>query len=438
MIPIAAEEAAAAIRRWFDAAVSAVNPANAVQSHLRRCDLVLQVDDRTIPITGRLFVAAIGKAALGMSRGASAVCGDLIERGLIITKDGHLDSPLPERFEAYEASHPIPDRRGIEATERLLSRVSDYGEGDVVLALISGGGSALMEAPIAGVSLTDVATTTDLLLRAGAPIQDLNAVRIPLSRVKGGGLRRSAPNAHFVTLLLSDVLGNDLRVIASGPTVPTDFTREGAIDVLVRYQVIDRVPIGVRAALSAESESVDDVIFGNDATAVVGDNASALEAFTKAAGQNGRTARIVRKEQQGEARALAKRWVELLRSCDSQLDLLLGGGEATVTVCGNGEGGRNTEFALAAGIELEQRGLTGWMVASLATDGQDALTGVAGAIVTAKTIKDARGFGIDPERALVNNDSLAVFRAAGGVIESGPTGTNVNDIYVALRIASSE
>jgi len=426
-------ETFASIRRWYDAAVQAVDPASAVRRYLEVGPDGLNIGRRRLPLRGRLYVAAIGKAALGMAVGASEIAGERIAHGLIITKDGHLEGSVPPRFEAYEASHPIPDERGTGATEELLRLLSETNSEDVVLALISGGGSALMEAPVDGVSLQDVATTTDLLLRAGAPIHDLNAVRVPLSRVKGGRLRLAVPNAKFATLLLSDVLGNDPRVIASGPTVSTAFTPEGAVVLLKRYGVFDRVPDSVRAALILGREAWNEELFAGDIVQIVGDNAIALEAFAEAVRDDGRRVCVSWQAKQGEARALAKEWVEHLESISSDIDLVLGGGEATVTVRGDGRGGRNTEFALAAGLELERRDETGWVIASLATDGQDALTGVAGAIVSSKTISECCAVGIDPVAALEQNDSLTIFETVGGSFVPGPTGTNVNDIYIALR-----
>jgi glycerate 2-kinase len=427
-------EAMGAIERWFAQALSAVDPTRAVRAVLTCSDGKLVVTGQAVPRRGSLFVAAIGKAAQAMAQGAVAVCGDSIDAGFILTKDGHLTGPTPDRFEAYEAAHPIPDKRCTAATEQLLHRLGSLGEGDVVLALISGGGSALLEAPLPGVTLADVARTTDLLLRAGAPIQHLNEVRIPLSLVKGGGLRRAAPQARFVTLILSDVLGNDTRVIASGPTVSTDFTGAGALEILNRYDLKSRVPAAVIDALIQSRELTDDSIFHGDIVSIVGDNASAVGEFAKAANDDGLASEVAWRAREGEATKLAVAWVKECLSAPDDVDLLLGGGEATVTVNGEGVGGRNTEFALAAALELERLGRSDWAVASLATDGQDALTGVAGAIATVGSLERARACNIDPFDALARNDSLAVFRAAGGCVEPGPTGTNVNDIYIALRI----
>src|SRR5215217_6051763 len=257
-------EGVAAIERWFRKALAAVDAVRAVTAHLEMSPGCLQVDGQLVPVDGRLFVVAVGKAAGGMASGAATVCGDAIAAGIVLTKDGHLAEPAPHAFDSFEAAHPIPDVRGVAATERILSMVSSAGPGDVVLVLLSGGGSALLEAPREGATLTDIATTTELLLKAGAPIQHLNAVRIPLSRVKGGRLRAAAPGARFVTLLLSDVLGNDPRVIASGPTVPTAFTGAQALSLLEMYSVFDEVPQAVVEALRAAANEDDFAVYEDD------------------------------------------------------------------------------------------------------------------------------------------------------------------------------
>lgn len=431
----ALERARATIEHLFAAALAAVDPEAAVCAALGRRDDSLVVAGEPVDIAGGVHLIAIGKAASAMARGALRVLGEKIVSGDVVTKEGHADQSLPSRIRIHEAGHPIPDARGVAATTRVLEALASLPEGAVVLALISGGGSALLEAPGAGLTLEDLARTTDLLLRAGASIDALNAVRAPLSRVKGGGLLRAAPGARWATLILSDVLSNDPRVIASGPTVATKRDATTAIATLARFDVLDRVPISVRDALAQEDEdggpgAVESVL------TIVGDSAAAVEAAARAARDSGLTCAVVWQAVEGEAADLGAQWVAAVAEANPTVDVLLGGGEATVTVRGDGRGGRNTEFALAAALELERRGIGDWMVASLATDGQDALTGMAGAIASAETAREARGAGLDPEAALARNDSLTVFERAGGAVETGPTGTNVNDLYFAVRAAS--
>jgi hydroxypyruvate reductase len=321
----------------------------------------------------------------------------------------------------------------VRATTSAVQALEHLPNGAVVVALISGGGSALLEAPVDGVALSELALMTDLLLRAGAPIHALNAVRAPLSRVKSGGLRQCAPEADWVTLILSDVLSNDPRVIASGPTLVTQADPARALAVLEQFEVIDDVPLSILRALNRAVGAPEVGVSGRNVLLIVGDNGSAVSAAAEFAEKEGHNARIVWRAVEGEAAELGRAWVDLAAHAAGFADVLLGGGEATVTVRGSGLGGRNTEFALAAALELERRSMNDWLIASLATDGQDALTGVAGAIADAETCRRARERGIQPEAALRDNDSLSVFVAAGGAVDTGPTGTNVNDIYIAYR-----
>ncbi len=423
------------IETWYRAALAAVEPGAAVRRHVERDGAALVVGGGRVPVPGRLVVVGVGKAAVGMALGLEAVLGEIVSDGLIITKDGHAEGEQPERIRVAEAAHPIPDERGVRATREVLDLVTGLGADDVVVALISGGGSALLEAPRSPVTLTDLATVTDLLLRAGAPIDDLNAVRTPLSQVKGGGLRQAAGPATVVTLVLSDVLGNDPRVIASGPTIPGNENPERALEILARYGITDRVPSPIIDVLTASCGQEREPAPGGetDVLVVVGDNQAAIEAAADAAEADGRRVRVVWNERQGEASDLGRAWVETADRAGQDVDVLLGGGEATVTVRGSGIGGRNTEFALAAAMALDGRGDEQWVVASLATDGQDGPTGVAGAIADSGTADRARAKGVDPVTALWENDSKRVFEAAGGLVIPGPTGTNVNDLYLAVR-----
>ncbi|MFM9105714.1 MAG: MOFRL family protein, partial [Chloroflexota bacterium] len=261
--------------------------------------------------------------------------------------------------------------------------------------------------------------------------------RTPLSRVKGGGLRAVAPRARFVTLVLSDVLSNDPRVIASGPTIPSTPDAAAALGLLERYGIAGAVPAGVIEALVELAGSAPAAVpAAGDVLAFAGDNDRAVQAMAAAAAADGVRARIAWRRREGEASALGREWIEAALTREEPADALFGGGEATVTVRGGGAGGRNTEFALAAAVELARIGESRWLAGSLATDGQDALTGVAGAIGDGGTAERAAAAGVDPAAALMDNDSLAVFRAAGGIVAPGPTGTNVNDLYVALRLGA--
>jgi glycerate 2-kinase len=223
------------------------------------------------------------------------------------------------------------------------------------------------------------------------------------------------------------------RVIASGPTVPGGRDPDQALEVIERFGVLQQIPVSVRAALDARPDEPEPVRTQEDVLLVIGDNATAVRAAADKAGVLGLECRIVWQATQGEAADLAREFVSLVADVPESIDVVLGGGEATVTVHGDGRGGRNTEFSLAAALELEHRGLSDWVIASLGTDGQDAVTGLAGAIADGGTSQRARQAGVDPVQALARNDSLSVFEVSGGSVETGPTGTNVNDVYIAVR-----
>jgi glycerate 2-kinase len=425
--------ARAQIRELYFAALAAVEPSRAVQNGLDWQDNCLVVAGNSLWAPKGVHNVAVGKAALAMTQGAFEALNGNIVSGDVITKEGHAGVPLPPCLRVHEAGHPIPDERGVKATNVAISALNRLDQDVVVLALVSGGGSALLEAPRAGVTLAELAQTTDLLLRAGAPIEALNAVRAPLSRVKAGGLRAAAPRCAWATLILSDVLGNDPRVIASGPTVPGRRDPRGALEVIERFGVEQQVPKSVIAALDMCFAEPEPERTNEDVLLIIGDNAAAVGAAADKAGALGLECRIVWQAAQGEAADLGREFVSVVAEVPDSIDIVLGGGEATVTVRGDGRGGRNTEFSLAAALELERRSLFDWVIASLGTDGQDAMTGLAGAVADARTTRRARDAGVDPVRALARNDSLSVFEVSGGAVETGPTGTNVNDVYIAVR-----
>lgn len=430
-------EESASVHRWFGAALAAVEPAAAVRRALACAAEGVRVGGEWLDVGGRMVLLSVGKAAVAMARGAVEVCGDRLDEGVVITKDGQATAGLPSRLVVYSAAHPIPDERGEAATREALRLVGGLEAGEGLVALISGGGSALLEAPRPPITLGELATTTDLLLRAGAPIEDLNAVRWCLSRVKAGGVRRAAGAATVATLILSDVLGNDPMVIASGPTVAARTpSRAAARAVLERYGVGGRVPASVVALLAGadDDRGGERAVVGADRFVVVGDNRAAVDAAAAAAAVDGRRVVVAWRDRAGEAAEMGRAWVETCRAAPRTVDVLVGGGEATVTVRGRGVGGRNTEFALAAAMALAESGESEWLVASLATDGEDGPTGAAGAIADSGMVARSVAAGVDPAVALAENDSLRVFEVAGGVVRTGPTGTNVNDLYFAVRV----
>jgi hydroxypyruvate reductase len=420
------------IEDLFAFALERADPRLAVSRILRIDGARLEVGEAELPVRAGIVLIAIGKAAVTMSQGALDVLGDRITRGIAITKDGHSSGVRFEQVEIFEAAHPVPDERGVSATRRALEMIEQSNPDDLILCLISGGGSALFEAPRAPVSLADMAKVTDLLLKAGASITELNRVRTPLSLVKGGGLLRAASGRNLVTVIVSDVLGNDPRVIASGPTVPAADDLAAARAILERFGLWNQVPAAVRTSLDR-----DGLPFGDDRPAnppvFVADNHGVLEAIAERAVESGYRVETPFIDATGEAREQGAAWAERCLKSDPEIAVLLGGGEMTVTVRGDGIGGRNTEFALAAALRLHEVGDTDWVVASLATDGQDGPTNVAGAILSASDIDRMHALGFDLTHELARNDSLAPIAAIGAEVAPGPTGTNINDFYVAVR-----
>lgn len=435
----------AQIESWFRDVLEKLDPRrltrNAVSFYadageLWSFDLPTFGDPIEFPVAGEMVIVAIGKAAIAMAAGAQDLLGDRFERGYVLTVDGPDASALDERWTVYRAGHPLPDQRGLDVTNALIEVVEGLNADDVVVALISGGGSALFEAPREPLTLADFAEVTRLLLKAGAPIQHLNTVRIPLSQVKGGSFRQRSPAGKFVTLILSDVLGNDTQIIASGPTVEPASSGAAALAVLDIYGLREAVSPAVRGVLNEVATEEVEWDHPDDLIEIVGDNELAMELAGEVSREAGFATEIFDYLLEGEAAELAREWVGWLLETGEETDVVWAGGETTVTVRGTGKGGRNTEFALSAALEFDRVENDEWVVASLATDGQDGTTGSAGAIASRATIERARALGLDPEAALTNNDSASFFEQIGGLVVTGPSGTNVNDLYIGLRRSS--
>ncbi|HEY0069621.1 MAG TPA: glycerate kinase [Chloroflexia bacterium] len=414
------------------AALEAADPYRAVLTSLRGRDFT--------SVAGGIYVLGAGKAGAAMSRAAEEALGERITGGLVIAKDGHAgDTPLG-RIELVEASHPVPDHRGVEATGRLLEMAARAGEKDLVLCLISGGGSALMAAPADGLSLADIQHTTQALLRAGATINELNSVRKHLSSVSGGQLARVAAPARVLSLILSDVTGSPFDVIASGPTAPDPTTFRDALDVLVRYglahdvpgTVLSRLQAGARGEI-AETPKPDDPLFARVENVIVASNVIALEAAAARGDELGLDSSIMSTYIEGEASEVGLVLAGVAKEIAvhgrpvAKPGCALFGGETTVTVRGDGKGGRNTELALSAAAGINGLG-PGVLVASLATDGGDGTSPSAGAIVDGTTIARGEALGLDHHAALANNDSYTYLSQTGDALITGPTGTNVNDV----------
>lgn len=431
------------------AAVAAADPLVAVHRTMRRDGDRLIIAGRVYDLAAStsLLVVGAGKASVRMAAALESVLGDRITAGVVTTKYGYV-GPL-RTVELVEAGHPLPDQAGLTAARRIVDIVRQAGAGDLVVVLISGGGSALLPMPADGISLAEKIATTDLLLRSGATINEVNTVRKHLSRIKGGWLARHASPATVVTLILSDVLGNPLDVIASGPTVPDPTTFGDALAVVDRFDLRERLPAAARRYLEQgatgevpETPKPGDPAFACAQTAVIGDITGAAAAAVERAQALGYHVDLRDTDAQGEAREVGARFGQTIRETRAAMTEALRptcvvmGGETTVTVRGRGRGGRNQELALGAAGGLA--GLPQTLVAAFGTDGTDGPTDAAGAVVDGTTLARAKARGLDQARALADNDAYALFEALDDLIVSGPTNTNVNDLWLGLIGAAPE
>jgi len=410
------------------AAIEAANPARAVERALEK----LSVDRYE-----RIIVVGAGKASAEMARAAERALGRRISAGLINTKYGHLAKL--KRIELNECGHPVPDQNGVEGARRIAALAAGAGPRDLVLALISGGGSALLPLPAEPVMLEEKQTTTRLLLACGATIHEINAVRKHLSAIKGGQLARLAAPATVVALLLSDVVGDPLDVIGSGPCAPDASTFADAWTVITKYGLETKVPVSVRERLTGATEETPkagDACFARVRNEIVGSNRLAVDAAARAAREAGFRPLVLSTTIEGETRDVAAMHAAIAREVlatgrPARRPLcLISGGETTVTIHGEGLGGRNQEFALAGAIALS--GLNGVLIASAGTDGTDGPTDAAGAWADGATLERAAALGLSAKQFLARNDSYHFFEPLGDLIKTGPTGTNVMDIRLVL------
>ena len=422
-------------RACLDAAVSAVDPTRLVTE-------VFEQHPETLPGTDPVHVVAVGKAAAAMARAACEMLGPRVADGVVIAPTD-TEMPTPGNLRAFRGGHPVPtdgSERGARAVAQLAN---ELGADDLLLCLISGGGSALMTFPPSGVTLCDVRETTDMLLRAGATIDELNCVRKHLDRLKGGRLAQIAAPARVVALLLSDVLGDRPDVIASGPLSPDPTKFADALAIVDRYQTRDRIPAsaleylesGARGTV-AESPGPEAPYFADVEVRIVGSNRLAAHAALREAESRGYRARLLTTTLSGEAnevgRMLAARGLEI-RGGQGPITppaCLIASGETTVDVRGAGKGGRNQELVLGAALALHGRGAL--LLASMGTDGIDGASHAAGAFADQTTIARAEALGLDAGAALAANDSTPFFEALDDLIVTGPTGTNVMDVQVVL------
>jgi len=393
------------------------------------------------PAHGRVLVVGAGKASGAMAAAVEEAWGDRITDGLVAVKDGYC-APT-RRVRLVEAGHPVPDERGAQAAREILALVESAAGEDLVMVLVSGGGSALTPAPAPPITLADKQAMTRLLLAAGATINQVNAVRKHCSLLKGGQLARAAAPARVEALLLSDVVGDPLDVIASGPTSPDASTFAEALVILDRLALRDRAPRavverleqGVRGRIP-ETPKPGDPLFARVRNTVIGNNALVVDAAASRARELGLAPHVLTRALEGEAREAAGGFVELARLIEAGRGpvqapaCVIAGGETTVTVRGRGAGGRCQEFALAAALAMEE--MKGAVILAAGTDGTDGPTEAAGAVSDGASAARARVQGLDPAAQLADNDSNSVFDRLGDLVVTGPTNTNLLDLYLLV------
>lgn len=434
----------------LEAALLAVDPGPAVARAMQRAGSRLAIGAATYDLARfeRIFLLGFGKAAVAMGRAAADVLGERLAGGVLLTKHGHAAGAgaLPGSIAVLEAGHPVPDQAGVAAAARIAALAQQATARDLVLCLISGGGSALLTLPAGGLKLADLQATTAALLRCGASIDEINTLRKHLELLKGGQLARLAGPAAVVSLVLSDVVGSPLDVIASGPTVPDRSTWVDAWEIVQRYGLQPALPAAVVQHLRAglddrqpDTPKPGDPAFERCQTVIVADNAVAAEAAAAKARALGFDALVLSTFVEGEAREVARVAVALGREVVARSRpaappaCLLLGGETTVALRGAGRGGRNQELALAAALALArvpegQR----IVVASLATDGSDGPTDSAGGLADAGSIARGRAAGLDAAAHLADNDAYPFLQASGDLLRTGPTQTNVNDLIAVF------
>jgi glycerate 2-kinase len=432
----------------FHAALKAVEPGEAVVRSFARAGEILRILSRKKVIKridlskiDKIYVIGAGKASAPMAAAIENVLGIRLAGGVVVVKTGH--GLKLNRIEVLEASHPIPDAAGLAAAQKIKALLETAGPNDLIFSVISGGGSALLPLPANRLTLADKQAVTQMLLACGASIQEINAVRKHLSQVKGGQLATAADPAPVINLMLSDVVGDDLDTIASGPFVPDRSTFQEVAAILARYGLTGKIPARVKDYVNRgvrgqapETPKPGAPEFAQVINLIVGSNYQALLAAAAVAKQAGYRPLILSSQITGETREVAKVHAALAKEVRASGHpirppaCLISGGETTVTLKGNGKGGRNQEFALAAAIELE--GMQDVLLFSAGTDGTDGDTDAAGAMADGDTCSRARQLGLSATEHLENNDSYPFFARLGDLVITGPTRTNVMDVRLVL------
>ncbi len=430
-------------RLIFLSAVEAVQPKQFMPQYMKVESGRLTLGDYSFKLadTKNIYIVAMGKAAAAMSHEAELILGELISDGITITKYGHA---LPLKYgRCLQAGHPLPDANSLVAAGALLEFLEGKDPNDIIIVLISGGASALIADGPPGSSLGDLQALNQILLNIGANIQEINTIRKHLSFIKGGQLVRQASPARVVSLILSDVPGDDPAIIASGPTSPDPSTFSDAWNILGKYRMKDRLAPSLIDWLQRglagdipETLKPDDHLFRNTRNYIVGSNRQALEVAALEAEKLGYQVELSTVIMQGEASVLAREFVEGSGKYEHEgPTCILFGGETTVTIRGNGRGGRNQEFALAAFCALQEKNISKErfpVILAAGTDGTDGNTDATGAIVDYQTVENALRLKLNPSSYLQNNDSYTFFKKVGGLLVTGPTQTNVMDLVLML------
>jgi glycerate 2-kinase len=427
----------------MDKALEAASPDKIIRNHVKLDHSTLRVDRLNFPLKHyhRIYVIGGGKASGYMAEEIERILGNRITEGLVIIPDYLNPWPEGNRVKYHAGTHPILSKENVRGVAHMLELVENSDSNDLIIIVLSGGASALMDYPMRGITLEDERKTTSVLLESGAKIQEINTVRKHISRVKGGRLAETIRAARILTLIISDVVGDQLDTIGSGPTAPDSTTYRDAKQVLEKYNLWSRIPTRVRRAIAAgidgtlsDTPKQRNRVFRRVNNVIVGNNRESCRAAVAHMKRAGYNAQILSTRLIGEANDVGRILGSIVTDIhDNGLPFpspaaLVAGGETTVTVKGKGKGGRNQELALAAAISVA--GSEGLVVGSLATDGVDGPTDAAGALADGTTIMRGRKHGMEGEEYLENNDSYNYFRGLGDLIKTGPTGTNVNDIMI--------
>ncbi len=424
--------------------IKASDPLFAVKEHVKLKDGKLWVDRFSYDLKpfSRILVIGAGKASARMTQALEEIIGERISSGIVITKKSHR-VPLFGNIDLREGGHPLPDGEGLKGTRRIIKLLSKTTPDDLVIFLLSGGGSALLVSPVSGIRLKDKIKLTDELLKCGADIKEINTIRKHISEIKGGRLAQMAFPAPVLTLILSDVIGDRLDSIASGPTAPDNTTFADCIRIIDKYKIKHKIPTSVYAHLKKgakgkikETPKPGDPIFKRVKNVIIGSNRTALDAAEKKARDLGFNTYVVPRPVAGDTTRAARIHVSLIKKIVKQKDpasppaCVISGGETTVKIRGKGKGGRNQEFALVGAMGI--KGMKNVVFLSAGTDGTDGPTDAAGAICDGESIKRALKRGLNPKRYLDRNDSYRFFGKLGDLIITGPTNTNVMDVHLAL------